>query len=335
MSITAPIRNWWANRMERWLTGRIPKQRAYQLDMSNIFIFPSRFGRWFLMMSGLLFILGTNYRNNMMLLLSFFLVSIFLVTLLSSFANFAKLQIHIGKTKSVFAGEELNIPIWIGDNDNQDFIPNQVEGNIHVSWWQQDTSITLDPNDFTNPVGISLATKERGEIELPRLTFENFYPLGLYRCWTHLNFESKIIVYPTPVSTALRPKNLQGEENSESVPSLIAGSDDFDSLKSYQKGEPMQHVAWKQVAKGGDWLSKTYVEDKGSTVWLDIQQFSDVDYETAISQLTYLVLQLAHQKVEYGLALPTHTIVPGSGDEHMNLCLTQLALLPKHSGEQK
>ena len=67
----------WQRNANNWLNKRIPAATRFSLNHKNIFIFPSRFGGLYLFLCLGLFILGTNYQNNLMILLCYFLVSLF------------------------------------------------------------------------------------------------------------------------------------------------------------------------------------------------------------------------------------------------------------------
>ncbi len=326
--MVSTVKSWWLKRLETWLNRRIPSDREFKLDMSNIFIFPSRFGFWFLTMAAILFILGTNYRNNLMLLLSFFLVSVFLVTLMGSFANFAKLEIHLGKVKPVFLGEEANIPFWIGNKKSKDSDPSNIEGKIHLRFWQSHRVTSIDLSTAGNPTTIPIETRKRGKLSVPRLTIESFYPLGLYRCWTHLQFDAEILVYPKPLACNLVWQFEPDAGDNENTGQYTGVEEDFDSLKTYQVGEPMHRIAWKQVARGREWVSKKFSGASSSSHWLDVKQFEHLAWETAISHLAYQVIHAHKQKKIYGLRIMGQSIAPGHGEVHMENCLTCLALLP-------
>ena len=57
MLMPAPIRNLY----ERWLARRLPPARQVVLDQRRIFIFPTGYGFFYLLVSALLFIGGINY----------------------------------------------------------------------------------------------------------------------------------------------------------------------------------------------------------------------------------------------------------------------------------
>lgn len=316
--------------MERWLKRRIPDNRIFQLDMSNIFIFPSRFGLLFLLLCACLFLLGSNYNNNLMLLLCYFLVALFLVCLSASFSNFAKIRLQIGKTHPIFAGDDLNVPIWLNSANQQADDDLPFYGKLHFRFWRQKLNCSVDPQHLTNPVNLNLSTHKRGWIEIPRITIECFYPLGLYRCWTHVKFPVEVLVYPRPLPCAIKvEEQVTGNSETETV-SNVSGSDNFDALRSYQVGEPLYHVAWKQVAKNQAMVSKQFTSNQQSAVYLSLAKLPPQDIEKSLSQLCFMVLELSREHRKFGLDLGSVSIPPDEGIAHKEQCLKALALYGRH-----
>lgn len=318
-------KRFWQKRIDRWLTKRIPDDHQFKMDMSNIFIFPSKFGMWFLVLAFMLFILGSNYRNNLMLLLSFFLVSLFLVTLMSSFANFARLKVQLGRINPVFAGEDVALPLWLSNSNNSADNTKLPEGKLHFRVWGQPAHLSIDSAQQSNPVNLSLPTTTRGMHRIPRISIETYFPLGLYRCWTHLRFTALLVVYPTPIACEIQPLT-NASLNEDGVSNQThTGTDDFDSLKTYVTGEPLHRIAWKQVAKGQGLVSKQFAGNTPQVFWLSTSLFKRDDMETALSKLCYQVLHLSKKNMHFGLALGDKRIAPGTGEKHTEQCLLALA----------
>ena len=327
---------WWQKRFALWLDKRIPHNRLFIMDMSNTFIFPSKFGVSWCGLSALLFILGTNYRNNLLLLLSYFLVAIFLVCLLKSFSNFAKLRIQCGKISSPFAMHDLILPLWLGTHDRHQYSDKSCQGRLHFRIWNKQLATSVEAQLCANPINVNIPTRERGFMELPRITIESFYPLGLFRCWTHLKFDNSVLIYATPqeCTPPQRPEH-SSQDQTNQVTSSQSGYDDFDLLDSYKPGEPLNHVAWKIVAKGGEMLTKHFSTANSDKIWLSLEQVSG-NYETRLSKLTWLVLEYSQKQLEFGLNLQHIKVQPGMGNQHMETCFRALATSPKaiKSGNQ-
>ncbi|MFC3095926.1 DUF58 domain-containing protein [Alteromonas sediminis] len=315
--IKRSLSNWFVS----WLKRRIPAGKEQSLSHSKIFILPSRFGVWFIALCGLLFVLGTNYQNNLMRLLCTFLLSLFLLHMLASYINFSRLRIKALKIEAVFAGKESAAPIMIS------FDGKMAQGVVHFSWWRSNLNDTGSAMLSDNPTfaDVPFTLTNRGHATLPRLTIRSDYPLGLFKCWTHLDLDQHLIVYPAPVKCDIKMYELASEE--EAVSKVTKGGfDDFHALREYSPSDPLSNVAWKQVAKTNEWLVKTFDQPVSSSGWLTWASASSQDTEQRLSQLTYQIIQLSEHNAIFGLALPDLTVPPGKGNTHMHKCLNALAL---------
>jgi uncharacterized protein (DUF58 family) len=313
-----------------WLDKRIPTTSSISLKHSSIFIFPSRFGATFLLLCLTLFLLGSNYQNNLMLILCYLFIGFFLVNLLASYRNFAKLTFKQGKLHPVFAGENAELPIWVSTNREQVKQPN---GRLHIHLWGDKPSATFDLDAPDNPSIISMPCQTRGTVKLPRITFNSYYPFGLFRTWTHLSFAANQWVYPAPIVVS-EPKAIETFTTTDTAranTSYVAGQDEFDSLKDYKIGEPLHHVAWKQVAKGRGMISKVFSSNQEAEVWLILNSANDI--ERQLSEFSYLVQELTQCGQRFGLNLGHTILEPSSDEDHRKRCLEALAVYSISPGD--
>lgn len=314
----------WQRRMSKWLDKRIPAATRFTLNHKNIFIFPSRFGGLFLFLCLGLFLLGTNYQNNLMILFCYFLVALFLLNLFIAYLNFSKLDLQLGKLQNGFSGDKVQLPIWINHTRTA------AHGLISLHFWQQNEKVEIDLDRSNNPTYLALPCKKRGKQNLPRVTFNSYFPLGLFRCWTHLQFEGDVLAYPAPIHCSLTLHNEQDESHKEAAVVSQKGHDDFDSLAPYKQGEPLYHVAWKQVAKGQGMISKQFSHQSGSSGWLKLSLLPPLDLEKNLSHLCFQVIELTRNNMHFGLELEHIKIAPDAGLSHQLKCLTALALYRPH-----
>lgn len=312
----------WPKRMSVWLDKRIPAAKQFQLDMRSIFIFPSKFGVLFFVLCLGLFILGTNYQNNLMLLLCFFLLSLMLLNLFVAYLNFAKLNIQLGKTTNIYAGEQVQLPVWFNHDTESKGRPH---GVVHIGFWRKTADIHVDLDSFENPNLLAYTCQRRGKLSLPRITFSSLYPLGLFRCWTHLGFQSDIVVYPKPIPSAIELHEALEEDEAQSTQSSGPGYDDFDSLKTYRAGEPLYHVAWKHYAKGQGMFTKQFSSSVNTSGWLRLLPCSSDQIETKLGQLCHQVNELTRKGQTFGLDLGNISLEPQTGHSHQQACLKALA----------
>lgn len=348
-AISHPIRTFISKRVDRWLSKRVPSNVEHKLTSRNIFIMPTRFGFTYLFFDILLFLLGTNYQNNTILLLSFLLASLFITVMMHSFYNFSQLAFSSSAIQYTFAKQQAYFPITIKAQklhyDLNFLFPaqhlpiNTKSRKAKLS--QKERSITVEECEIgDSQVLIPYLASKRGVVNLGRVKIFSEYSLGLFITWAMLDFSHQLVVFPQQKKLNNSPNylsNLEGddEQNPNTFNRTSAGTDDFSELKNFITGESQARVAWKQLARGQGKLSKHYESQQGSLRWLKLSNMPSYDIETKLSYLSYLIVEYSKSGLDYGLFLdvPTATektngaikIMPNSGYQHQQACLIALA----------
>jgi uncharacterized protein (DUF58 family) len=306
---------WW----QRWLERRAPASRQVRLDQKRIFIFPVAPGFFFIATLAALFLGGINYQNSLILNLCFLLASLFVVTILHTYRNLAGLQLKAGRTGSAFAGDQVACEVILArDNRHQ-------HQAIRLSWHENESALVDVCELEAVPVTLLLDTQYRGWFRPRRIRVESRFPLGLLRAWSWVDLDMVALVYPRPIPVDLASLDQSAPEG-EGSQYRRGGMDDFDRLRDYQPGDPLQHVAWKHFARGQGMHTKVFHGYRSDQLWLEWQALPGRDDELKLSQLTYLVLTLARQGRPFGLRIPGCEIAPNVGDAHEVACLRALAL---------
>ena len=117
------------------------------------------------------------------------------------------------------------------------------------------------------------------------------------------------------------------------------GLDNFAGIRSYQPGDPMRHLAWRQIARhdpalGGQLVTKQFDGGAVAELALDFAALpAHLDLELRLSRLTQWVLQAEARALPYRLTIAGHTHGPALGDAHRAACLRALALYGAVAGE--
>ncbi|NTS75478.1 DUF58 domain-containing protein [Catenovulum sp. SM1970] len=305
-----------------WLDKRIPAANQISFDLKNVFILPSRSGGAILAITFAIYILGTNYASNLVLLLTYWLAALMIVAMHWSFYNFYGLKLAYTNSSEVFVGEPLKLTFKaMTQRDRWQFHVTHLKGD--VTWEEINKEHAL--------FNIDLYPQQRGEFKLDRFRIESSAPLGLFKVWSLVDFDLTVLVYPEPMPCPqyLHGTGLQGDGLGKKGQNK-ASADDFSELKSYQKGDSLKHVAWKQLAQGKGWLTKSFSEPYESTLCFSYGLLSHHGHEQAISQLTWLVLQMRQTNKKFALQLMNNQVLgPDKGDEFCRACLSKLASMPK------
>lgn len=303
-------------RRSRFFSGGKATDEPVALNHRRIFILPTRRGLGFLVLNLLLLLVAFIYNNNLAYLLTFLLASVFFVTILHSFNSLSGLILHKGHSKPVFAEETAGFDIHISN-------PTPIERHNLQLTLQKTESLTLAAHS-RGLATLYLTPPKRGWHEAGTVTISSTYPLGLFRAWSPVRLNLRVLVYPKPA----------GDEQPlpESLPMQSGqgfdkkGTDDFYGIHEYQAGDPIKQIHWKAFAKGQGLFSRQYGGAEPAEIWLDYEATAGQHVEERLSQLCRWAIDADKAGIAYGLSLPGHKVAPGHGPAHTQKCLEALAL---------
>ena len=103
-------------------------------------------------------------------------------------------------------------------------------------------------------------------------------------------------------------------------------------LKTFEPGESLRHVAWKQYAREQGLWSKQYADPVDRREWVDWDDYAGMDTEQRLSRMAWQVGACVADDRVYGLRLPGLELQPDRGAAHRQAALRALAL---HGIEQE
>lgn len=294
------------------------KSLPYTLQRRRLQIRPTRYGIVFMLLLLGMFIGSLNYDNNLGYLLTFLLGSIAFVSIAQTYKNISGIKILSAKTNPVFAGESAAFAFTTDESG--------IDRNAIAMALSSGTPITLDILKRTKTrINVQVQAISRGLLRPWPLVIYSDYPLGLFRVQAQLHLDLGCIVYPKPITGA--EKTLAERSALETNGGLSgSGTDDFEGLKGYLPGDPLQRISWKASCRGRGLFTKEYRGDYDASFYLDWDLLPGPDAERKLSLLCHAVLKAQQQNLNYGLKLPGLTIGPGNGQIHKNRCLKTLAL---------
>ena len=301
------IRAW----QQRFLARRQPPQADSQLNNANIYILPTAFGYLYLLATLVIFLLGTNYQNNLILLLAFFLGSVFVTTMYLTHRNLAGLQLARLAPAQQVAGADLLLPLQLQGQQHQ----------ILELAYRQGPVSRLSVDGVQRLEVLAGAVTTRGWHKPGRLTVASRFPLGLFRAWSYPDLAQQVLVYPAP-----EPWPRHGMALTDKPAALAQPDSDWQGLKQYQPGESLRQVAWKQLAQGrGMWSKQFAGAIETDSQWLRLQAIPG-GLEQQLARLCWQVLDASSRGERYGLQLGEQTLEPASGTAHRDRCLRAIAL---------
>lgn len=306
------------SRYQRWINHRSQLESESRLDHRSLYILPSKAGFGFLILVAALWLLATNFENNLIFMLCFLLLALFVVSIHFTHGTLSGLCIKPVRAQSVFKGDAAAVELSISQ------VRARCREQISLRYaGGEPIMVTLEKAGDTF-VTVLAPTTRRGYLEPGLLTIESVYPAGLMRVWTYIRFRFDAAIYPAPVSDQSRTSDRRG--SGEGHYSGVSGSEDYVGLKTFEAGESLRHVAWKQYAREQGLWSKQYGDPVDSRVWVDWDDYAGMDTEQRLSRMTWQVCECEAAGKVYGVRLPGTELLPNQGLAHRQSALRYLAL---------
>lgn len=314
----------WQRWLDGWLKRRNPPKKTHILQHNNIFIVPSKVGLYFCLLILLLWLLGTNYENNLILGIAFLLLSLMIICIHHTYGHLSGLQISVTNTNAGFTGDNAVIDLSVKRINNRYYesveLSSTVDGIVRFS--------LLDKAHINLSLRVPLTY--RGWCTPERIKISTRFPLGLIVAWSYLHIDSPILSYPQPIESSVSPTQQLVDDHDDIVQQqFISGSEDFAGIREYAAGDSLRDIDWRAMARGQGLATRIYEDHASEKYWLDWHQFEGLNTEARLSRLCFCVLALSqHQQTSrtYGLRLPNQLIEPSSGEAHKFKLLEALAM---------
>ena len=295
----------------RYLDKRQPAAPSVTLTQKLIFILPSRYGCWFMLLMLLLYLLGTNYQNNLILLVMYLMLSLFLLSIVLSYQNMSMLKLQCNTITELFSGDNGYVSIRLSSGK-----PHYM---LQIGFVAQPM---VELAELTDNVALPLKAVGRGCFTLPRIKITSVYPFGLWRSWSYVALQQKYWVYPAMLAgqqhTELSQRNTAGQQSAQ------AG----DTIVPYRSGDSLRYLLWKRLARDpyNPVVRQEQYSPQPDPHWVEVPALSGEAKERALSQACQQLVTLAQGNNLYGLKLPRIEVVQSSGPAHLQRCLQELAL---------
>ena len=219
----------------RWLnhlpSGLLPRGVRYlaasseqvaRLSNKRIFVLPTRQGLLFLGLLLLMLLGAINYSNSMVFVLTFWLGSVCLISLLYTYRNLVNLEIRLHGSEPCFAGGHALFSLQLNNRQPRQRFDIEAQEGAGIR-----ALSSIDAEDHAQ-LSLAIPAPRRGRLKLGRITLSSRYPLGLFRAWAYVDVEAESLVYPRPADHAPLPQTGQGQGERMATPE--EGSDDFHGL---------------------------------------------------------------------------------------------------------
>lgn len=311
-------------KVQRWfhaLLRRAPlgTDGSARVGARQIYILPTRIGVFFGLVMFLTLMGSLNYQNNLGLLFTFFLTSVGLVAMHHCWFNLLGLAVKVHPGPPVFALDAARFEVVLRNQRPRPRYDLQVLGKLNTAG-----PVVLGSKDQV-ALGILQPTERRGYLSLSEVVIETRHPMGLFRAWSYVSCQARVLVYPRPSSEAPAPQAAGGQIQGYAT-AAVEGSEDFLGPRAYRLGDSPRHLDWKALARERGLVVKEFGGESGQDLWIEWDGLRVADAERRISLLTRQVLNAGETGLRFGLRLPGREVSPGRGEDQALRCLTELAL---------
>jgi uncharacterized protein (DUF58 family) len=312
-------------RVRAWLTSRLPRTDTQLLTQGNIYILPTRAGWLFALTLIVLLLASVNYQLNLGYILTFLLAGSGIVSMHITHGTLRGLTLHLRPVAPAFAGAAavLDIVITSPGKERYGLGLRLLDAPSATLAW------TNIPGGGQAIAHVSFVPATRGLHDVPTLSAETRFPLGLFRAWTVWRPSARLLVYP---ALEANPPSLPAARPASDGPTLSRRSEggEIEGVRAYRRGDPLKLVAWKKAAQsletGAELVSRDTSTSARQELWLDWAACVGLAPEERLSRLAAWTLAADRAVADYGLRLPGLAIEPGDGDGQRLRCLQALAL---------
>ena len=312
-------------RFRRWWQSRLPRTDTQTLTQGNVYILPTRPGWMFALTLLVLLLASINYQLNLGYLLTFLLAGSGLVSMHLTHGTLRGLTLHLRPVAPAFAGDAAVLDVVMTSPSSARFgigLRMLDAADATLAW----TDVPAGGQAATH---VSFVPTERGRHDMPTMSAETRFPLGLFRAWTVWRPAASLLVYPKPEADA---PALPAARPVAGGPTSSRSSDggEIEGVRAYRRGDPLKLVAWKKAAQalatGAELVSRDTSMSTRRELWLDWAACGSLAPEQRLSRLVAWTIAAERASAAYGLRLPGLELAPASGDAHRRQCLESLAL---------
>jgi uncharacterized protein (DUF58 family) len=318
--------NWLARKRALWRSRATARDRgSVLLSQRRVYILPTRAGLGFCALLLILLIGSINYNLGLGFGLTFVAGACAIVDMVQTTRNLAGLVLDTGRASAVFAGEDAPFELRVDNPTRLARFAVWIDFE-HVAEPRQAIDVAAGAS---SALVLRTPSQVRGWMRPPRVRLSTRFPLGLFRAWSWWQPDVRALVYPFPEQDA-PPLPMVGRPSLDGTGS--AGSDDFGGVRSYQPGDPLRLLAWRQIARldpalGGQLVTKQFEGGTIDELVLDFDTLPPgLDVELRLARMARWVLEAEQRALPYAFRLGRTHVDTGLGTAHEAACLRALAL---------
>ena len=311
--------------MRRWLSARLPRTDTQLLTQGNIYILPTRAGWMFALTLLVLLLASINYQLNLGYVLTFLLAGSGVVSMHITHGTLRGLTLHLRPVAPAFAGSPAVLDVVMSSPTSPRFgigLRVLAAPASTLAWTNVPAGGQATPH-------VSFVPASRGLHDVPTLSAETRFPLGLFRAWTVWRPVARCWSIRSSRPTRRRCRR-RGRSPAGRPQSRRSEGGEIEGVRGYRRGDPLKLIAWKKAAQaletGAELVSRDTSTSARQELWLDWAACGALAPEERLSRLAAWTLAAIAPTPTTACACPGVELAPADGDAQRARCLEALAL---------
>lgn len=286
------------------------KQRVlnYSYKKNNVYIIPSRMGFRFLVINFALFIISMVYTNNLALLITFFMVTYFILQMFNSHKIINDLKLHKVDLSNDFSNANHTLITKFTEYQNEETLDL-----IHCNLvWNQGQQLKAKNEACLSQkaLKLKLLPLTRGRYDLDYI---KFYTLGvsrLFYVWRYFPLKQNLYIYPEKEKAHSINSSHTFDKGERSL-----SEQEFQEYIRYTPSLPSKRIDWKIFAKSAQLYAKKYEIYKAQDLEINYSLI-DGDTEQRLKKMSYLINEAYLKDLTYKVVLINSTLKSNNGYDH-------------------
>ncbi|MBT4792479.1 MAG: hypothetical protein HON90_12985 [Halobacteriovoraceae bacterium] len=273
---------------------------------TKVYIVPSKAGLKFIFINFTLFLIALSYANNMALLITFIMVSYFIIQMLDAHKIIADTDLDNAKVFNQFSNKDNEMLLNLSKSPE-----HSIDQYLQVELISESKRLTISKilKFADNTLKYALPSQKRDRYSYNNLKFFTYGAQGLFYVWRYFPVEINYFVYPE--RKGMIKNILERDNNSKSQFSEA----EFSHYLPYTQGLSSKRIDWKIYAKKDLLYWKKHIDYQDETISINFQHF-DGDIEQKLQQMSYLIDKSFKNNQSWKLTLPTCVLPTSKGFSH-------------------
>jgi len=287
---------------------KMPRLKSLGIKFSRdnrVYIVPTSYGLYFAALIFVMFLISLTYGNNTLMLITFLLLSQFILFMLWAHFNLKYIKLESIIYRPTYAKSQARVDFQIknsGPIDQYEIKFDNIYDHFKIDQKKM-SQIKAHNQDFT---AIEFQFDQRGNSLAEIWELTSTYPLGLFKTWKYYRLPYKFLVYPELKGVPLIEYFAQsrGDESSNF---------DFDKHVQYELNPKSNQIDWKVFAKSDELLVRQYVDDDFENLHFEFYPIG-IDIERYISQMAFWIVEA--QRLNFSWSFSALELKMESGVDH-------------------